>query len=106
MTEEIKAPDTQVLAALIQKNLEIVHKALGIETTTELDELGEPEPKPKLVLDEVAQKSPAKKLTTEELAEKKRYLAAKYIDNQAIFAELKAQFAKLYLLSNGCHQGR
>lgn len=95
--------EIQALQELVQKNLEVVQKILGIERINNFDEdeLVEQE-----IVGERDSKIPLKKLTASELNEQKQYLVeqkhylveqkryntAKYTDNQDRFTESRQKF--------------
>lgn len=89
---EIKA-----VQELAQKNLEVVQKILGIESTNNFDE--DEFVEQEIVSNSVSKNLPLKKLTADELdeqkhylAEEKLYLSAYFADNQAKFAQLRQKF--------------
>lgn len=99
MTDDIVRSQIKAFEELIDKNLEIVQKALGIESIISVEELSEQgseknqiELKPELTNKELRQNVIDNKNSQARLSERKHYLAVKKIEVQAMFAESQAKF--------------
>ncbi len=91
MTKGINSQEIKALQELAQKNLEVVQKILGIESINDYEHENELEVEAQIVCDH-KDKIPIKKSTASQLAEQKRFLTAKFAENQARFAQLRATF--------------
>lgn len=99
MTDDIARSQIKAIEELLDKNLKIVQKALGIESAIGVEELPEQgskesqlELKLELINQEVRRNVIDNKNSQERLAERKHYLAAKKIELQAVFAASRAKF--------------
>lgn len=95
MTEDIVRSQIEAFEELLDKNLKIVQKALGIEaiiSVEELPEQGDQKNQVELTNKEVRQNVIDNKNSKEQLSENKHYLVTKNIEMKAMFAESRAKF--------------
>lgn len=95
MTEDIVRSQIEAFEELLDKNLKIVQKALGIEaiiSVEALPEQGDQKSQLELTNKEVINNAIDNKNSKEKLSENKHYLATKNIEMKAMFAQSRAKF--------------
>ncbi len=96
MTEDIVRSQIAAFEDLLDKNLKIVQKALGIEATIDfveaLPEQGNTNSQVEVTNKEVGKNVIDNKNSKEKLSETKHYLASKSIEMKAMFAQSQAKF--------------
>lgn len=95
MTEDIVRSQVEACEKLLEENLKIVQKALGIEAVISVEELpeqGDPRSQVEVTNNEVINNVIANKNSEEKLFENTHYLATKTIEMKAMFAKSRAKF--------------
>jgi len=95
MTEDIVRSQIEAFEELLDKNLKIVQKALGIEAIISIEALpeqGDKKSQVELTNKEVINNAIDNKNSKEKLSENKHYLATKNIEMKAMFAQSRAKF--------------
>lgn len=95
MTEDIVRSQIEAFEELLDKNLKIVQRALGIEAIIDVEELpeqGDTKSQVELTNKEVEKNVIDTKNSKEKLLENKHHLASKSIEMKAMFAQSRAKF--------------